>query len=136
MRTADVKETVLVLAGAAIGGVLGYMAFFWMARQGFYGMVLPGGLLGIGASFGKPRSIWPAAFCGAAALGLGLFTEWRFAPFQQDPGFGFFLRHIAALTPLTLLMIGLGGVLGFWVPFRRVESQKSPRNGAGQTSLP
>ena len=42
-----------VMAGlaAAAGGVVGYFAFIWIARQGFYALMLPGGLAGLGASF-------------------------------------------------------------------------------------
>ena len=38
----------LALVGAAAGGVLGYFAFFWIARQGFYALALPGLALGLG----------------------------------------------------------------------------------------
>ena len=38
----DLKHNGLVLLGAVIGGLLGYAAFFWMARHGFYGLILPG----------------------------------------------------------------------------------------------
>ena len=74
------KQSCLVLLGAAIGGAVGYFAFFWIARQGFYGLILPGGLLGLGAGVFKGRSKIVAILCGVLALGLGLFTEWRFAP--------------------------------------------------------
>ena len=45
----NMKQDCLVLLGAVIGGLLGYVVFFWLAHQGFYGLVVPGGLLGIGA---------------------------------------------------------------------------------------
>ncbi len=113
------KDDVLALVGAALGGVVGYFAFFWIVRQGFYGLILPGGLLGIGAGMFMPRSMITATLCGAAALGLGLFTEWQFAPFKKDDSFGFFLAHAHELKPITLLMIAAGTALGFWIPFRR-----------------
>lgn len=123
------KHTLLPLGGALLGGLIGYFAFFWIARQGFYAMVLPGGLLGLGAGYAKNRSIAIAVVCGIAALVLGLFTEWQFAPFIKDGSLGYFLSHVHELKPITLLMIGLGGAIGFWVPFRRVEpSVKSRRS--------
>ena len=68
------------------GGALGYFGFELMLKQGYYGMVLPGGLLGLGAGIGKNRWLWLAILCGIAALALGLFTEWhlvvRFQPIQ------------------------------------------------------
>lgn len=114
------------IAGAVIGGVLGYFAFFWIADQGFYGLVLPGGLLGTGAGFGKPRSNWLAAGCGVAALALGLFTEWKFAPFVKNESLAYFLLHFYELKPITLLMIAAGGAAGFWIPFRRSEPREQP----------
>ena len=45
---------------------------------------------------------------------LGIVTEWRFAPFVADESFSFFVRHLNELKPLTLILIGVGAVLGFW----------------------
>jgi hypothetical protein len=112
------KQIFLVLGGAAVGGTLGYFAFFWFADQGFYGLVVPGGLLGLGAGFGRARSVPLAVACGIAALLLGLYAEWKFAPFNADDSLGYFVTHIHKLKPLTLLMAGLGGFIGFWIPFR------------------
>src|SRR5947207_107095 len=117
------KQNLLSLAGAALGGTLGFFAFFWVYSQGYYGMILPGGLLGIGAGFGKSRSIWLAVACGIAALALGLFTEWRYAPFRKDPSLAFFMMHVTDKDWVTLLMIAAGGVLGFWVPYRGVDER-------------
>jgi hypothetical protein len=116
----------LALLGAAVGGVLGYLGFFWVAKQGFYVLILPGALVGIGAGLFKNRSIAVSVVCGLLALILGLLTEWRFAPFAQDSGLGFFLGHVHQLKPLTLVMISAGGLIGFWVPFQ------SRKKGAGQ----
>ena len=113
------KQTVLTLCGALAGGVLGYFAFSWLASQGFYALALPGGLLGLGAGIGKPRNILVAATCGLAATLLGLFTEWRFAPFSKDGSLGYFVTHAYQLTPVTLGLILVGGLIGFWIPFRR-----------------
>jgi len=121
------KETIVTLAGAAIGAALGYFAFAWLLRHGWYGMILPGGLLGMGAAFGKPRSLWLAVACGFAALALGLFTEWRFFPFRKDDSLAFFLKHVTEKDSTTLLMIAIGGALGFWMPFRRREEPARPR---------
>jgi hypothetical protein len=34
------------------------------------------------------------------------------------------VRHIHDLNTVTLVMIALGGALGFWMPFRRTEEPK------------
>lgn len=121
------KQTLLGLGGALVGGVLGYFAFGWLLGQGFYGLILPGGLLGLGAGVARPRSILLAVVCGLAAVALGLFTQWRFALFAKDESLRFFLLHLHHLKPVTLLMIGVGGGIGFWVPYSRIEKADRAR---------
>lgn len=115
----DLRTSALTLAAAAVGGAVGYFAFMWLASMGFYGLVVPGGLLGLAAGIFKNRSVAVAIVCGVAALILGLFSEWRFAPFVADNSFGYLVAHFYDLKPVTLLMIAAGAAIGFWVPFRR-----------------
>lgn len=115
------KTAFLVLGGAAVGGIIGWLGFLWMAKQGFYALVLPGGLAGLGAGMPRNRSVALAVACGVMALAFGLFTEWRFAPFQKDGSLWFFLQHVGELPPVTLLMISAGAFIGFWIPFRRIS---------------
>jgi hypothetical protein len=103
------KNNLLAFVGALVGGLLGYLGFFLLKSQGFYAMVMPGGLLGIGAAVVPNRSIWVAVVCGVLATALGFFTEYRFTGDLSD------------LTPVTLGMIAAGGFIGFWCPFRRKE---------------
>lgn len=121
------KQTVLVLAGAVAGGVVGYLAFAWLYGYGFYGMVLPGGLLGIGAGLARNRSVLVAIVCGLLATGLGLYTEWHFRPWVRDESLGYFLAHIPELSPVTLLMIAAGGVIGFYIPYGRIDRRPQPQ---------
>ncbi len=111
----------LLFAGAAAGGLAGYFLFFWAIRQGFYGMVLPGSLLGFGAGLFQNRSIPVCILCGLSSCALGLLTEWRFAPFIKDSSLRFFVLHVHELKPITLLMIGLGSFFGFYLPFRNIK---------------
>jgi F0F1-type ATP synthase assembly protein I len=107
------------IAGASLGGLIGWFAFFWIARQGFYMLVLPGGLLGVGAGLLMKRgSVLFAIACGVVALALGTLAEWRLAPFRAEASLGYFLSHLHQLRPLTLIMIALGGFIGFWAAFR------------------
>src|SRR5215471_7355985 len=115
------ETSALTLAAAAVGGAVGYFAFMWLASMGLYGLILPGGLLGLAAGTFKNRSIAVAVVCSLAALLLGLFAEWKSFPFKADDSFGYFLSHFYELQPMTLVMIALGAVIGFWVPFRRRE---------------
>ncbi len=60
------------LLGAVIGGAAGFFAFFWIARQGFYALILPSGLMGFTAGlFARSRSTPLALVCGVAGLALG-----------------------------------------------------------------
>ena len=111
----------LVLAGALAGGAAGYFLFGWVAQQGFYALILPGGLLGLGAGLARNRSIAVAVVCGVLALALGVVTEYQFFPFAADGSFSFFMAHLFDLSAITLIMIAVGGFIGFWVPFGRIE---------------
>jgi hypothetical protein len=116
----NLRTSALTLAAAAIGGAAGYFAFMWLATaKGLYGWALPGGLLGLAAGIFKNRSIAVAIVCGVAAFILGLFAEWNVERFPEDDSFLYLLSHFYRLSPVTLLMIAAGAVIGFWVPFRR-----------------
>lgn len=115
------KTNVLALAGAVIGGALGYFLFFVLVRQGFYALILPGAFVGLGAGIFRNRSLAACIACGILALAIGLFTEWKFAPFIKDPSLGYFLTHVHELRPMTLIMIAVGAGTGFWIPFRRYQ---------------
>ena len=112
------KNYALALLGGIVGGVFGYFAFFWISRQGFYAVALPGTFLGIGAGAVTNRSIFVAIVSGIAATLLGIFTEWKFAPLIADESFGYFVTHLQHLQIMTLIMIAIGGAVGFYVPLR------------------
>jgi hypothetical protein len=117
----------LGLAGAATGGVLGYLAFSWLAAQGFYALALPGVLLGLGAGvLARKRSMPLAMACGVLALALGVFAEWKHFPFAKDDSLNYFVRHLFDLRPLTLILIGLGGFGGFWFAKPTAAQQEVP----------
>jgi hypothetical protein len=102
------------LIGAMIGGTVGYFGFFWIAQQGFYALLLPPGLLGLGAGLcARRRSMPLAILCGITGLVLGLFTEWRFAPFAADESLPYFITHIHTLKPITLLLVAVGAFLSY-----------------------
>lgn len=117
----------IALAGALAGGILGYFLFLWIARHGFYALMLPGGLVGVGgAIFAKHRSIPRGVLCGIIALVTGLFCEWRFERFIEDDSFGYWVTHLHKLSPITLLMIAGGAVFGYWFSVGR-EGTPAPR---------
>jgi len=114
-----VRSNLLTIACACVGGLLGYLAFVQLLDKGYYALVLPGGLLGLAAGIPRSRSRIVPVLCALLAIWAGLLAEHRFAPFVADPSLGFFLTHVSDLKPMTKLLISLGGLIGFWVPFRR-----------------
>ncbi|HEV3164476.1 MAG TPA: hypothetical protein VGZ22_10660 [Isosphaeraceae bacterium] len=130
-------DIVLALVGAVTGGALGYQLFVWIYQQGFYAMLLPGALLGLGCGALSRQPSWiRGVACAIAALGLELFTEWHFFPFVRDESLSFFLKHVHELPPIKLIMMALGvlfafwwgkdGLLYSWLPRRPVKPQAPP----------
>jgi hypothetical protein len=102
--------------GALAGGVLGYYTFQWIVGQGFYGLMIPGALLGLGCGLlSQHRDHVRGLACAAAALVLGLYTEWKFFPFRADDSFGYMVKHAAELKPLTQIMIVVGAFFAYWL---------------------
>jgi hypothetical protein len=129
-RIAQSLETVpasdaLAIGCACAGAVFGYLAFALALRRGIYAVVFPGGFLGLAAGIPRNRSPIVAVLCGIFATAASLLTEYRFAPFVADDGLRYFLLHMFDLRPLTSISIAVGGLIGFWVPFRRRISAPS-----------
>ncbi len=106
----------LGLVGAVAGGVAGYFVFLWIAQQGFYALVLPGAAVGLGCavlSRGESRTL--GVVCAVLSLPLGLFAEWRFAPFIANDSLGYFLAHVYELQWITIIMIALGALFAYWL---------------------
>ena len=102
------------ILAAAIGGCLGYFAFFWIARQNLYTLIVPPALLGLAGGFAiRGRSQLLAIGCGIAGLALALFTEWKFAPFVADESLLYFLTHLTERKPITLIMLVSGTVISY-----------------------
>lgn len=108
------KALIRGLCGAVLGGVVGYFVFFWIVRQGFYALVIPGTLLGLGAGLGARRGCRTLQIvCACLGLLLGLFIEWRYAPFAADESLAYFVTHLHLLKPMTLLMVALGAFFSY-----------------------
>ena len=108
-------ENLLAAVGGVVGGIAGYYLVFWLTDQGFYGMMIPGALLGLGSGLlarhpAKARGI----VCGLAGLALGLYTEWKFEPIG-DKSLVFLVAHLADKAPITRLMIVFGAGFAFWL---------------------
>jgi hypothetical protein len=109
-----IASNLLGLAGAAAGAILGYYTFRWIYHHGFYGMMIPGAMLGLGCGFlARHPSTMRGVACAIAALGLGVFVEWSFFPFVDDPGFRFFVSNLSQLNTITIVMIVAGGFFAY-----------------------
>jgi len=103
------------LLGAALGGGLGFWLFVVIVRQGFYAIVLPGALLGLGCGIlMRQRCTALGVVCAVLGLAVGILAEWYVFPFRADHSLGYFLANLHELRPFTLAMIALGGFLAFW----------------------
>jgi hypothetical protein len=121
------KPNILLgLVGAAIGGVVGFYVFRWILNQGFYALIIPPALLGLGAGYcARGRSVPLAIICGFAGLALALFTEWRCVPFIADDGFTFFITHIFSKNRVTLIMIVIGTIASYRLALGMDERPRS-----------
>src|SRR4051794_5287087 len=114
--TRQITSNVLGLFGAVTGGVLGYYTVGWITHHGFYGMMIPGALLGLGCSLlAQHPSQLRGVVCGLAGLALGLYTEWSHYPFLADESFGYFLKHVSSLSPVSIGMIVAGAFFAYWL---------------------
>ena len=105
----------LGIGGAAVGGFVGYFLFMVIVEQGFYAIVLPGALVGIGCgALSGRRSNGLGIVCTVLGLAAGIFAEWRFAPFAEDEGLAFFLTHFHKNSGVTLVLIAIGAVCAFY----------------------
>ncbi len=109
-------STLFSVIGGAVGGFVGYKAFSWLYDHGYYGMMIPGGLLGLGCGMlARHSSQIRGVVAAVAGLLLGLFTEWQFFPFRADGSFSYLLTHVHQILSVHLLMIGLGGFFAYWL---------------------
>ena len=105
------------VAGAIVGGLIGYFAFGFLWNKGWYAFMLPAGLVGIGFGLAsQKKSIVLGIVVALIALVFGLWTEATHGPFTSDESFGYFLKTIAtdSVHQYKLLLHGLSGFLAFW----------------------
>ncbi|MCF7975620.1 MAG: hypothetical protein K9N55_17520 [Phycisphaerae bacterium] len=108
-------DMLLGLAGAIAGAVLGYFLVFVIARQGFYAIALPGALLGLGCgALSGRKSVAMGIMCGVLGFAVGIYTQWRFAPFVKDESLSFYLAHLLDVNRVTQILILMGAMLAFW----------------------
>ena len=125
------QNTLISILGAVGGAALGYGVFTWLASSGAYGFAIPGLAVGLGASLRFGIAGWVSVFSGLLGLGIGVFATWKHLPFLADPSFGYFLGHLHQLPGTQQLLLAVGALAAFWLPFRR-----RVRNGGDQETTP
>ncbi|HZL88258.1 MAG TPA: hypothetical protein VFB96_07760 [Pirellulaceae bacterium] len=105
----------LGILGTLAGAALGVLAFWGLYRSGFYAIILPGVLAGLGGGYPlKKRSVAVGVFAAIVSLAAMLLTEWWFRPFVKDESLLFFLTHLNHLKSAALLMMVVGIAAAFW----------------------
>ena len=130
-----ILNVILPIVGGLIGATIGYYLFFWISRQGFYAMIAPGALMGLGCGLlARERSIARGLICGAAALIFGFYTEWKFAPFLANDSFSYMATHIQDLPRIKPVMMFVGAAIAFWLGKDGGYSGTIPRFGSNKPS--
>lgn len=114
----DVKQLLLITLGATAGGALGVFVSWFLLKQGMHAAAAPGVLLGLGAGLFRHRFIAVPFVCCLLALAVGIGTEAWLFPFRADESFGYFVTHLHQVFPSSLILIGVGGLMGFYSPYR------------------
>lgn len=110
-----VTDLVLGAVGGVVGASLGYFLFQAIVSQGFYALILPGALTGMGCgSLSRRRSVPLGCMCAVIAAAVGILAEWQFAPFVADRSLGYFITHLHELKSVTQGMLLIGTIMAFW----------------------
>jgi len=108
-----IASHLLGLVGATLGAILGYYTFRWIYHHGFYGMMIPGAMLGLGCgSLARHPSTIRGGACAAAALALGLFAEWSVS-YGGRLSLGEFSSEISQPDLIAILMIAAGAYFAY-----------------------
>ena len=119
------------LVAGAVGGFAGYLAVgFLIGQTGFWVPILPGALAGLACGqVSRVPSKARGALNGLIALGLATFAQWKLfsPPFKFDGSFPAYVAHLHQLPPVTLIILAINGLLGYW--WGREERIGSGRGG-------
>jgi hypothetical protein len=101
------------LAGAAVGGALGLLAFVLLLKINVYSLVLPGTFMGLVCGWVSGRKSQALGIiCAVATIVLSLFAQWRWI--APEGSLASFLTDLPDLRPATWLMLVLGVAMAYW----------------------
>ncbi len=114
-QSIPLRDLSLGVLGSIVGASLGYYLLHFLAQQGFYAIVLPGALTGLGCgSLSRHRSMLLGIVCAVVGAMAGILGEWNIAPFIKDDSLGYFLTHLHQVRPLSQFLILVGSLMAFW----------------------
>lgn len=115
-NTLSFHSLALGTLGGIVGAIVGGAIFWWLVTQGLYAMVIPGAAIGLGVgASARVRSAALGGYSAVLALVTGICLEWVFFPFVKDPSFYYFLTHLWQVQISSLLLIGIGSAVAFWL---------------------
>ena len=87
--------------------------------------------MGLGCGLmARSRSIARGINCAIVALILGVYTEWKFAPFVANDSFTYMATHIQDLPTIKPVMMAVGAFIAFWLGKDGGYSGTYPRFGS------
>ncbi|MGO9598794.1 MAG: hypothetical protein ACLP7Q_12465 [Isosphaeraceae bacterium] len=126
----QILDIPLAFLGALAGGLLGYYTFQWLYYHGFYGMMIPGALIGLGSGLLTQAPSKARGFvCAATAMGQSVLMEWKFFPFIASSRFRYFVRHFLEVNSVHLAMIAAGAFFAYWLAKDAGFRGRSTRHG-------
>jgi hypothetical protein len=105
------------IGGGIAGGVAGYFFFDFLADRNWYGLMIPGLLVGLGAGLAaRGKSQILGVICAIGALGLMVVAEWLRAPMVKDDSLLYFVTHLHQMNNATIkfVMLALGAAAAYW----------------------
>ncbi len=112
MNHLPIKNLFLGLIGGVAGGIVGFFVCKWLATQGFYAVVIPGAMVGLG--FGLAARKRHQAFgliCAVLGLFAGLITQWKV--YSNEPSFWKLVGELKDYSIVTWVLLGLGVVMAY-----------------------
>jgi hypothetical protein len=100
------------ITGIVAGAGSGLLIFKWLLSQGFYGLAIPGAMLGIGFSMAVRRRHWSLAISSAAlAFFWGLYCQW--SAFDRRADLSEFVSNLPQMSLWTWAMLLVGSAVAF-----------------------
>lgn len=114
MNDFPIKNLALGIVGGIAGGFAGGLICKFLADQGFYGVILPGALVGLGFALAARKGHFGfGAVSGVLGLLAGLLTQWKV--YSDEPSFFKLVGELKDYSIVTWIMLGLGAVLAFTI---------------------